>query len=209
MAIEKSSLNNSRVIQAPIGLTQRQIDRIVQLKETFVKAERITGVPWEAVAAVWFRESFSVTPPTTPGGPFQFDPTPTDAALLQLLDRFTKLDMLEKEHLINRGINDFQAGAIFAACWLRHKCKPVLTPNSPEKDIADAFYGYNGRAYGSVDRSPYVMNMIDKEHAFMRLIGTIPDGKGGRKRVNTVDRRPGALKVYRQLKALEQVEQQC
>ncbi|MBY0451238.1 MAG: hypothetical protein K2X01_11500 [Cyanobacteria bacterium] len=190
------------MFQPVLGLTERQIDRIRQVKHVFEKAEKITGVPWEAIAAIWYRESFSITPPKTPGGPFQFDPIPDKPTLLALLLRFTNLKGKDIDQYIQKGVNDFEAGALFAACWLRLKVKPIITPDAADEVIKDAFCGYNGRAYGSADRSPYVMNGFDQERFNMVLRGTIPDGRGGRKRVEIVDKRPGAFTVYKQLKSL-------
>lgn len=190
------------MFQPAIRLTDRQIDRIRQVKHVFEKAQTLTGVPWQAIAAVWYRESFSVTPPKTPGGPFQFDPVLNPVTQRMLLKRFTQLSDAEIEHYVNKGCNDFEAGAIYAACWLRLKTKPVITSDVSDDLIKDAFYGYNGRAYGSADRSPYVMNGFDSKHKEMVLRGTIPDGKGGRKLVEIVDKRPGAFTVYKQLKSL-------
>jgi hypothetical protein len=184
------------------GLSDRQIERIRQVKQVFEKVEKLTGVPWQAVAAVWYRESFSVTPPQTPGGPFQFDPVLQPVTIRNLLKFFTRLSYPEIEQYARKGINDFETGALCAACWLRLKTKPVITPDAKDELIQDALYGYNGRAYGGADKSPYVMNGLDSAHQDMVLRGTIPDGKGGRKRVEIIDKRPGAYTVYKQLKAL-------
>lgn len=190
------------MFQPTLRLTDRQIDRIRQVKHVFEKAQKLTGVPWQAIAAVWYRESFSVTPPKTPGGSFQFDPIPSAQRLRGLLKQFTSLNNSQIEDYVFRGVNNFETGAVFAACWLRLKTGPVITPNASDDVIKDAFYGYNGRAYGSADKSPYVMNGFDDKHKDMVLRGTIPDGQGGRKRVEIVDKRPGAFTVYKQLKFL-------
>lgn len=183
-------------------LSDRQIERIRQVKHVFEKVKRLTGVPWQAVAAVWYRESFSVTPPKTPGGPFQFDPVLQPETISNLLKFFTRLSSSEIDQYARKGINDFETGALCAACWLRLKTKPVITPDASDEVIKDAFYGYNGRAYGGADKSPYVMNGFDENYKDMVLRGTIPDGKGGRKRIEFIDKRPGAFTVYKQLKAL-------
>lgn len=183
-------------------LTERQLGRIREIKHVFEKVEKLTGVPWQATASLWYRESFSVTPPKTPGGPFQFDPVLGQESIKLLLRRFTRLSEAQIGEYASKGVNDFQTGALCAACWLRLKTGPVITPNVSDAVIKDAFYGYNGRAYGSADRSPYVMNGFDESHRDMILRGSIPDGKGGRKRVAIIDQRPGAFTVYKQLKAL-------
>lgn len=146
--------------------------------------------------------SFSVTPPRTPGGPFQFDPVLHPDTIRLLLEHFTQLSKYEIERYAQKGVDDFETGALCAACWLRMHTKPVITPDVPDWVIKDAFYGYNGRAYGGADKSPYVMNGFDRDHEDMVLGGTLPDGHGGRKRVHFVDKRPGAFTVYRQLKTI-------
>lgn len=190
------------MFQPTLQLSNAQIQRIWEVKPIFEKIELLAGVPWQALAAVWYRESFSVAPPKTPGGPFQFDPIPPPATLKRLLQRFTSLPEMAVEQYVEKGVNDFEAGALFAACWLRLKVGPVVTPQASDALMKDAFYGYNGRAYGSADRSPYVMNGYSPQHHHMTLRGTIPDGQGGRRRVEIVDKRPGAFTIYKQLKAL-------
>ena len=188
-----------------LRLSSKDIDKVLFCKGTFELAERVTGVPWEAIAAVWFRESFSVAPPKRPGGPFQFDPpTRSYTDLHGLLDRFTKgLSEEQKRDLIRRFPNEFGAAAIFAACWLRHSCKPVIVPDISDEVAKDMFYGYNGREYGSVERSPYVMNQIDETRMNMRIRGTVRRPDGSEEWVDVVDTRPGAFVVYKQLKALK------
>lgn len=188
--------------QPTLKLSVDQIKKIQAVQPVFQKVEETTGVPWEAVAAVWYRESFTVQPPKTPGGPFQFDPTPSRATQLALLVRFTQLTGAQIYNIIEKGLDDFENAALMAACWLRYKVTPMITPNVSDEVIKEAFYGYNGRAYGAADRSPYVMNGFDAAHHRMQLRGTIPDGKGGRHPVNIIDTRPGAFTVYKQLKSL-------
>jgi hypothetical protein len=182
-----------------IVLAKSELDRICKYKSVFQKAEKYTGVPWQAIAAIWWRESGSVTPPKTPGGPLQFDPAPRPSALKALLDKFTTLSEDEKMTLISAGVNDFQAAAVFCACWLRMKVTGKIAPDAPDDLIKDAFYGYNGRAYGSVEKSPYVMNGFDNDGLMIK--GSVPDGKGGRKQITPHrDKRPGTFVVYKQLK---------
>lgn len=187
-------------------LTKKQIEYIDSLKFQFARGERLTGVPWRAIAAIWSRESFSVASPKTPGGPFQFDPPLSKLQITNLLKRYTKLPDIEIAAYAVKGVNDFETALLCCACWLRQKCTPVLTSNSPDADIKDAMYGYNGRVYGSADKSPYVMNGYSPKHMGkdgqgMVLVGSIPDGQGGRKQIRIVDKRPGAFTVYNILKS--------
>lgn len=185
-----------------LGLTVQELNRIKKIKPLLLKTEPFTSVPWEAIAAIWYRESFSVASPKTPGGPFQFDPVPSGATLQKLLQRFTPLSDTEIARYVSLGVDSFEAGALFAACWLRTKVKPVISLSVSDEIIKEAFYGYNGRAYGSSDQSPYVMNGYDAAHLNMVLRGTIPDGNGGRRKIQIMDKRPGAFTVYKQLKSV-------
>ena len=183
-------------------LTQKEIDHIILEKSVFVRAESLVHVPWQAMAAIWYRESFSVTPPKTPGGPFQFDPpNPPRSQLKASLKRYiTALHESDIQQIVNDGVNVFSSACILAACHLRDKAKFVLANDHSDTAIKDAFYGYNGRAWGPhPENSPYVMNNFDTAHLNMRIRGTVPDGNGGKKWIDTVDMQPGAFTVYKQL----------
>lgn len=184
-------------------LNAQQIQHIRNQRPHFRRAEELTGVPWRAIAAVWYRETFSVAPPEDrQGGQFQFDPPPSKATLKSYLEKYTlpgKLTAEEKTALINNGVEHFATAAIFAACHMRHKSKPVITPKATEEDLKDAFWGYNGKAYGSADKSPYVMNYADFDHFEMRVKGTVLDKSGKKIPVNNINKQIGALVVYRQL----------
>lgn len=199
-------------------LTADQIEKFRKQKHVFVRAQELTGVPWQAIAAVWMRETFSVSPPADrQGGQFQFDPPLTAERMQDKLDRYIlpgKLTPEEKAAIIARGQESFPDAAILAACHMRAMCKFYITPNASDVTIKDAFYGYNGRAYGSADKSPYVMNYFDDKHWEMRVYGTVLDKRGRKIRVQeklkdgTVrDGRPnlqlGAFTVYYQLRELK------
>lgn len=184
-------------------LNKAQIEKIRSVRMHFRRAQELTGVPWRAIATLWYRETFSVAPPTNrQGGQFQFDPPPSKSTLIGYLAKYIlpgKLTGEEKAELLKRGIEHFPTAAIFAACHLRHKAHAVLTPDAKEDEIKDAFYGYNGRAYGSADKSPYVMNYADFDHYEMRVRGTVRDQNGNNMRVDNINKQIGALVVYRQL----------
>lgn len=183
-----------------LELTSTQLEKIKKQKPIFENVEKHTGVPWEAVAAVWTRESFSVAPPHRPGGQFQFDPVPPKNKLKTMLRRFSDLPESEIIATVAKGVNDFAAAALFCACFMRMKIAPVITPDASDEVIKEAFWAYNGRAYGGADKSPYVMNGFDSEHMNMIIRGTLPNPHGsGRIKVETVDKRPGAFTVYQQL----------
>lgn len=185
------------------NLSKDTLARFQTTKPAFLKVQESTGVPWQAIAGVWFRESFSVSPPKTPGGPFQFDPPLNSTQIALLLQRYSRLTTPEIINMSDHGVDHFVTAAYCCAAFLRNKIKPVITVNASDAIMKEAFWAYNGKAYGSADKSPYVMNMFDEAHKHMRLIGTIPDGHGGRKQINTIDRRPGAFTIYKHLKDID------
>lgn len=195
-----------------IRLSDAQIETIKVNKRPLLAAEQIVKVPWQMLAALWFREHAL----TMGNNPFQFDPPPTHAKILGLLQSYTDYKPLRYS------IDDFAFAAILAACELRWKCRyPLVTVRSfqkakdpygevgmqeyetvqtitvdqSDKAVADAFYGYNGRAYGDNPfNSPYVANELDELHHNMHFRGE-ENGKW----IDITDTRPGAFVVYKQL----------
>lgn len=181
-------------------LSPDQVKHIQKQYKIFLKVERVTGVPWQAVASLWYRESFSVAPPSRPGGQFQFDPPhPPPDRIHDLLSKYTKLNYHERQLCVERGVEHFPTAALLAACHLRDHCHQVLSLESSDEDIKDAFYGYNGRKYGSADHSPYVMNGYDEQHLDMRVRGTVREPDGSNKWVDVIDSNMGAFCVYKHL----------
>jgi lysozyme family protein len=188
-------------------LSVTEIETIKANKMPLIEAQSVTQVPWQMLAAVWYREHAL----TMGNNPFQFDPLPSHGTILGLLHSYTDYEPLKYS------VDDFDFAAILAACWLRSKCRyplvvvqnfqypsekenefdtvQVITVNKEDEAVADAFYGYNGRAYGDNPfNSPYVANELDELHHNMSFRGTV-DGKW----VDIVDQRPGAFVVYKQL----------
>jgi hypothetical protein len=183
-------------------LSVTEIDTIKANKPTLLAAEELVKTPWQMLAAVWYREHSL----TMGLNPFQFDPPPTHAVILGLLQSYTDYKPTRYS------IDDFGFAAILAACWLRHKCRyplvtvqsyqkedfqtvQVIAPNTSDKAVADAFYGYNGRAYGDNPfNSPYVANEMDELHHNMHF-----RGEDNGKWIDIIDQRPGAFVVYKQL----------
>ena len=185
-----------------LQLSDIDIHHVQDAYPILLQIQQKTGVPWQALAGIWYRESFSMTPPTTPGGPWQFDPPPTDARIVDWLNRYTNLDDFEKGTVRTKGVNNFYTGGILAACHMQESVNGVLKPDCPDNFVKSAIYSYNGRAYKNADDSPYVMNGFDADHNGMHLRGSIPNGHGGRSWIDIIDHRPGAFVVYKQLKAL-------
>lgn len=157
-------------------LTEREMEKILANYPVYKKAADRAGIPWQMLAAVHFRES-SLSTVTRPfGGPFQFTPP------------------------LRQGEERFEIGASLAASFLQNKSGGRLTSETTNPEIIkDAFWGYNGRAYGSAENSPYVMSHSDESHRNMRIRGTVLGRNGERIRVDTVDKRVGAYPYYLEL----------
>lgn len=184
-------------------LDKNQLQAFVRVKAILQRAAALTGVPWQAIAAIWYRESFSVASPETPGGPFQFDPPLSQVRMRKLLTTYCpSLTPAERELLIYQGLDKFASAAVFAACWLREMSQYNLKDNHSDQAMLDAFYGYNGRAFGpNPYNSNYVVNELDLAHDDMLIRGSIPDKNNPGKRIwiKKTDLRPGAFTVYKQL----------
>ncbi len=184
-----------------LALTDVERQQVQAQKPLLQKVEASTGVPWEAMAALWYRESGCRTAiHSRPGGPFQFDPPPGPERIRGLLARHSSLPPAEVARLAQTGVRDFETGAFTAACFLKEKMGGCLTADAEDSVIREAFFRYNGTGYGTNDKSPYVMNGYNEAYQGMKIRGTLPDGKGGRIQINHTDTRPGAYVVYRQLK---------
>lgn len=194
-------------------LSVAEIETIKANKSILLAAENLVKTPWQMLAAVWYREHAL----TMGNNPFQFDPPPTHQKIMGLLQSYTDYKPT------SYSIDNFPFAAILAACELRSKCRyplvkierfqqpfpedfdpekipevesiQVITINSSDQAVADAFYGYNGRAYGSNPlNSPYVANELDELHHNMHF-----RGEDNGKWIDIIDTRPGAFVVYKQL----------
>lgn len=173
--------------------------------KSYRMAAETTNVPPHFLAALHFREhSFKITSPG-PGGPMQFDPPLSKNRIRQLLSDYTSLPQDVVDKLVEKGQNNFYIALVLAGCFVQAKLKydnkPFLRKQmratSNQTLIMRAFELYNGTAYGSAWNSPYVVNMLDDYHQNMRIRGTYLDKNGVRRRVNVIDKRPGAFTVFR------------
>lgn len=187
------------------SLTAEQVDFLLQFKHIFEKAEMLTGAPWQLVAAIWTRESFSVAPPKRPGGPMQFDPPLNNLQITNLMTAYGNKNLKANDIIAyaKKGINDFETAVVCAACFLLQKMKgkPIKT----EIDIMTAAWRYNGVTGKDPTCSSYVYNGYDEAHKTMHIVGTVPDTHDPTKRikVNVEDHRPGVFTVYTQLQTLQ------
>lgn len=179
------------------GLPVFKIRRIQEAYPVFKDVQKATNVPWWALAAVWMRETGRFKYTGNSGGPFQFDPPPSSEARRSMLAEYTDLPDEKINEIVGKGVMDFKAAAMLAAAFLQHKMGGTITLDSGDDEIKEAFWRYNGTAYGGPEYSPYVMNFYSSSHKEMRIVGTI-EGKP----VNVIDQNPGAYTMYCQLRQL-------
>lgn len=179
------------------------VDGVNRNKSFYIQVMNETGVPWEMLAAIHYRETnFSHTNPSNGQGIFQFvngngGPYPaggvSDGEFVRQL-RFMANSV--QNDYVNRG----------SAPRERRK----LVPNEPNTAIVkDTLFSYNGRSglyaqqaqhfgYNATTQpyegSPYVMNRFDCPRARMGII-TRDYGSG----IDGVDTRYGAFTVYARL----------
>lgn len=180
-----------------LKLSEAQLQYLLSVQHIFTNAETITGVPWQALAGIWYRESFSVSSPHTPGGPMQFDPPLTDTQIMRLLLHYTSLDGPTVKAFAKKGSNDFPTAVLCAACFLKYKMNNENMNNANQ--IMEAMWRYNGVIGNKPEDSAYVYNGFDEEHKAMSFQGTEPGPNGTRIPIHILDHRPGAFTVYTQL----------
>lgn len=195
-------------IHLPINSTLN--NRIEANKSVYQAAEKQTGVPWELIAAVHYRETNNVVyNPGNGQGIYQlyslnqtqglyFEPKSTLSK-----EEFLRQTILAANFLQSKAENSGLATSIITARKLR----------ADETDlnlIKNALLSYNGRAYAYADQaerlgfnrekqhfegSPYVMNMFDCKRIGM---GIIAYDNGST--INVKDYRMGAFTLYAKLK---------
>lgn len=187
-----------------VALTEVQLEKVRTNIDTYKWAANAVSIPWEMLPAVHFRErNLDILP-----NPYQFDPASrwTSSWIHDLLMHYSSLHEADIVKLASAGINDFKTASLCAAAWLVKGCPMRLDmSHTADNVIKEAFYSYNGRAYGSANNSPYVMNGFDEKHYPMLIVGSVedPHSPTKRKKISTEDRRPGAFVVYKQLQSLK------
>ena len=144
------------------------ISRLNASMEDYRWAAQQTGVPWEAIAALHYREhNFYRDNPKNGQGPFQ------------LYD-------LHNSNPSDPRLKDFRQSAQYAATFLRNKVANKLVPGKPlDADLEvlkTAFWKYNGsqKVFAPLpDKASYVMNYYDQEHYRMLFKNGKPDGRNG------------------------------
>lgn len=173
--------------------------------EYYQQASAITNINPYVFAAIHYREHSMGLNYSGPGGPLQFDPPLSDKQVKNLLLTYTTIQ--EPDKYTAKAQNDNLMAIVLCGCFLQNKLHfahlPLLNLKADNILTAKAFELYNGTAYGSPDKSPYVSNMLDEKHMNMIIRGTYLDKFGKRQKVQVVDRRPGAMTVYLLLKDLK------
>ena len=175
------------------GLPSDTVNAINHLKSDYQKAASVTGVPWQLLAAVHYREAgndpnedLQAGNPLGGGGSQAAGYPYGHPATIEQSAEFAAKEL----------ISDAASGVVK---------KPINVPNPNPEAIKDALFGYNGRAQVYAQQaadlgfnpntqpyegSPYVMNNYDAKHHNMKIITHDNGGLDG------IDTRLGAFVVY-------------
>ena len=169
------------------------------------------------MAGIHYREAEFATSSQVPGGAFQLDPGGVGDELKNAIVKYTTMVCKLYGVPVKDIETDFFTACLVAVHELKSKVR-VTTAVLPIDDeaLADAFWGYNGRSRhhtefeqtqkGTMEPhwrwSPYVNN-DPKNGVVLRITGTMPDPKDPTKRIkiDRPDPRPGALMIYREVRA--------
>lgn len=180
------------------NLPSKLLSGINALKNEYIAASEKTGVPWQIIAAVHYRESNN-----SPNADLQ--------AGNPIGGPYTNFSSTYSTYGYPKNMAE---SAEFAARFLIEKSKvgivnkPINVPNPDAEAIKDTLYSYNGRAKAYADQaaqlgfdsakqpyegSPYVMNNYDEVHKNMKII-TRDFGS-----LDGIDTRFGAFTIYARL----------
>jgi len=179
-------------------LSSSQLQRIQHFLPLYLEGQTRIGVPWALLAAIHYRESNLQGSAERVGGPMQFDPPLSGDLVRRFGAQYGIGDLGDPE-------TDARTAILCAAAFLQGKAAQLakkLTPDSSMFDVADVAFSYNGRGYGTWQRSPYVSN--DPQNGVQLWItGTVPDKNNPsiRVRIDRPDTQPGVLAIIRELRA--------
>lgn len=186
-------------------LTYMQVRFCADNRPDYEWAACRAGVPWQAIAAIHYREKTFLREATNWGGPMMMDMGGQGRAEFITRIRAEEKRVARKYCLWTspRVRDDFRFACLCQADELRNKVRGRLWLRNGRVDeaiLADALWGVNGRAawHRTWKRSAYVNN--DPAHGRQLTFKW-------RHKVNEIwyfkDTRPGALVVYRELKRIE------
>lgn len=190
------STNTSTVSSS--GLPADIVANIQKLQPDYEKAAQATGVPWQLLAAIHYRESNNnpnsdLQAGNPIGGPYT--QSSTDYAFYGFPKTMEQSAEIAAKHLIASS----KSGIVK---------KPINTGSPDAEAIKDTLFSYNGRASQYAQQaaalgfdqakqpyegSPYVMNNFDDLHKNMKIITTDHGPLDG------IDTRFGAFTVYARL----------
>ncbi len=185
-------------IPSTTNLDAATIAAINALKPSYVLAAQQTGVAWQLLAAIHYRESGNnANSDMQAGNPFggPYAQQSTDYTSYGYPKNLAESAVIAAKHLIASS----SSGVVK---------KPINVPNPDPNAIKDVLFSYNGRASAYADQaakygfnsttqpyegSPYVMNKYD---AARQAMGIITRDNGG---VDGIDTRFGAFTLYSRL----------
>ena len=185
-------------IPTTTNLDKSLIDAINKLKPQYVDAATQTGVSWQLLAAIHYRESGNdPNSDLQAGNPFggPYAQASTDYKLYGYPKNLTESLVMAAKHLIASS----SSGVVK---------KPINIPSPDANAIKDTLFSYNGRAsvyaqqaasYGfdpntqPFEGSPYVMNKYDAQRQAMGIITRDFGGLDGK------DSRFGAFTIFSRL----------
>ena len=192
-----------------------QMARIREFRKYYAYAATVVGgMKWEALVPIHFREASLGYKVKRLGGIYQLEHgVPADQTAEAIRKHVT--EVCNRYGIAYADIeSNYHLASVVAADELKSKAHGAMLVNGvmDEAVLADAYWGYNGRSnYHTPDGtkdperkhwsySPYVSNDPLRGVQF-RLKGTVPDANapGGRRHIDTLDPRPGALILYREL----------
>jgi len=177
-------------------LSERELDRVQQLYPVYKQAEEKTQVNWKVLAGIHYRESSLGLDPQAKGNEFQFDGDLKNKANGDLLH-----DLVEAGNTLQtKAMNGLYSAK--SKKFLVSPTDPLRPQESDGENVRTAAFLYNGPVYrtraaagaAAYDRSPYVLNRLDKSHWDMGLYR----GKNA-KPVWGTDRRLGVIPFAREL----------
>lgn len=177
------------------SLSSGVMDAINSNKDAYQQAAQVTGVPWQLLAAIHFREANNnpgqdMQAGNPFGGPYK--QSSTDYGIYGYPKNMEQSAEIAAKHLIAVS----QSGVVK---------KPINVSSPDAEAIKDTLYSYNGRAGAYAQQaadlgfnsdtqpyegSPYVMNNYDQVHENMKII-TRDNGP-----LDGVDTRDGAFTIY-------------
>ncbi len=189
---------------------------IDQHRQLAMEVQAATGVPWDVVLAVWFREHRFGYGEHLNDGPFQLysirvrddgSERPMEerrAMARRLLEKYaTGLTPAQIDAFMKGDpVKSWPAAAYLFGAYIQDKMGGRLTPDASDEMIKEALWRFNGVAYGAAENSPYVYNGANSQKAGLRIRGYLDDGSY----INRIDTTIGVFPYLTMLRAVEMNE---